>query len=228
MGIKKINFVGGEPLCSPIWGELVKVAKKHHLVTSVTTNGSLLTAEKLTVLAPYLDWIGISLDSPDNTTEAELGRGHGDHVTRIRRIVPFIHKTGIRLKVNTTVTSRNCHENMRDLIMELNPQRWKIFQVIHVPGQNDTTVTDLMITVSEFDAFLKRHSSLILNSGSSPVFETAEEMIDSYLMVSPDGNLFSNTHYPSRSIPLELVTRDILGDFMNIERYLQRGGIYDW
>lgn len=228
LGIKKINFVGGEPFCSPIILEIVRLAKTMNLITSTTTNGSLLTEEKLTGLIPYLDWIGISLDSHDDKTEISLGRGNGEHISHIRRIVPLIHKTRIRLKINTTVTKKNYREDMRFLIKELNPDRWKVFQVIHVPGQNDNGIEDLRISLRQFKEFQKKHEEIRLSRGDVPVFESVDEMIDSYLTISPDGCLFSNTQYPSRSIPLDQVTPKTLTEFINITHYFQRGAVYDW
>jgi hypothetical protein len=46
-GVSKLSFVGGEPLLHPHLGALLAEAKAAGLVTSVITNGSLLSAERL-------------------------------------------------------------------------------------------------------------------------------------------------------------------------------------
>jgi hypothetical protein len=53
-------------------------------------------------------------------------------------------------------------------------------------------------------------------------------MIDSYFMITPEGNVLINTEYPAREIPLECVTRKSLPEILNVETYLSRGALYDW
>jgi len=60
---RKVTFAGGEPLLSITVLEDIAHAKRAGLVTSLVTNGSLLTEEKLRHLAPVLDWLTISIDS---------------------------------------------------------------------------------------------------------------------------------------------------------------------
>ena len=44
--IKNINLVGGEPLLYPFTYDIIKTAKRMGFITSITTNGSLLTKSK--------------------------------------------------------------------------------------------------------------------------------------------------------------------------------------
>ena len=122
LGIEKITFVGGEPLTHPLIFDLVRYAKNMDFTVSITTNGSLLNKSNIKKLAPYVDWIGISIDSMSNRIEKELGRGDGKHVSHVLEIVELIHNAGIRLKVNTTVTKKNYREDMQHLIQCLNPE----------------------------------------------------------------------------------------------------------
>lgn len=46
-GVSKITFVGGEPLLHPLLPELLAAAKGAGLVTSLVSNGSLLTEDWL-------------------------------------------------------------------------------------------------------------------------------------------------------------------------------------
>ena len=228
LGISKINFVGGEPFCSPLIFDLVKLAKEHGLTTSITTNGSLVTAEAIDRLSPYLDWMGLSVDSASDDTEKALGRGYGRHVSHAVHLSRLIRNAGIRLKINTTVTQMTASEDMHQIIATLTPDRWKIFQFLHVKGQNDHAVESLSISDRAFELFRERHMDVRLHNGFAPVFESADTMIDSYLMLAPSGNIYQNTHAPAPEIPLESIQPQDLPGILNIEKYSARGGIYDY
>lgn len=228
LGIEKLNFVGGEPLCNPLIYDVVKLSKEMGFVVCVTTNGSLLNEKTISRLAPYLDWIGISVDTASDEVEAGMGRGKGMHVKHALEAAAIIREKGIKLKINTTVTRLTMNEDMHGLIEKFMPYRWKVFQFLHVPGQNDHAVGDLAITAEEFEAFSKRHEDIILKSGAKPVFETDELMLESYLMVAPSGNIFMNNHYPYPEYDIATMTPDKLAFIMDPSAYYSRGAVYDW
>ncbi|KAG2433539.1 hypothetical protein HYH02_012656 [Chlamydomonas schloesseri] len=74
-GVSKVTFVGGEPLLHPLLGELIAGAKATGLVTSLVTNGSLMTEEWLRRMQGHLDWLAFSVDASDDALHAALGRG---------------------------------------------------------------------------------------------------------------------------------------------------------
>jgi len=228
LGIDKINFVGGEPFCHPLIIDLIVLAKEIGFTTSVTTNGSLVTEEKLERLRNSLDWMGISVDSGSEIIEKELGRGNGAHVANAIRLAGLVRQYGIKLKINTTVTRQNVTEDLRPLIEMLAPDRWKIFQFLHVPGQNDVAVGGYAISNDEFNQYKARNSDIVLPNGTLPVFESSEDMQSSYFMLSPSGNVIVNTKDESKEIDLENVTPEILSSILNIDSYISRGALYDW
>ena len=227
LGMDKINFVGGEPFCHPMIIDLIILAKKKGFTTSVTTNGSLLTEEKLEKMLGYIDWIGISVDSSSENVEKQLGRGKGQHVRQAIRTAELVKKFGVKLKINTTVTRTNMAEDLRPLINRISPDRWKIFQFLHVQGQNDESVKTHSISNKEFNLFKDRNSDITLKNGTTPVFESSEQMRDSYLMISPSGNIILNK-FPIEEVPLADVSVESLPAFVNIDAYHLRGAIYDW
>lgn len=44
---------------------------------------------------------------------------------------------GIKFKINTVVNRYNFQEDMNAEIAELNPYRWKVFQVLIIKGENN-------------------------------------------------------------------------------------------
>lgn len=76
----------------------------------------------------------------DEATQAALGRGTGGHVARSLAHAREIRARGLRLKLNTVVTALNWREDMSEFVRQVQPERWKVFQVLPVGGQNDGAV----------------------------------------------------------------------------------------
>lgn len=232
-GFEKINFAGGEPtLCKWLPG-LVKQAKRHGMTTSVVTNGSRVTGEWLDGLDGCLDWIALSIDTVDPEKLIRLGRTVG---TKPMTEEEYLRKTraikqrGIRLKINTVVTLETWQENFTSFIRLAKPERWKILQALSVKGQNDEHIADLEIAPEQFEAYVQRNR-IVENEGITIVPESNELMTASYIMVDPAGRFFDNgrgTHTYSRPI-LKVEAEEALKDVsINSERFLRRGGQYDW
>ncbi len=228
-GAQKITFVGGEPTLCPYLPNLLRLAHSLGLVSTLVTNGARL--ERVLELAPgCVDWAGLSVDSADEATQAALGRGLGDHVARSLRLSRLLHSYGIRVKLNSVVTALNWQEDMGHFVRSVGPERWKIFQVLPVRGQNDRTVAPLLITPEHFEAFVARHRSLAAE-GIAIAAETNDDMTGSYAMIDPLGRFFSNVGGRYRySRPILDV--GVAAAFSDIQfdqaRFESRGGVYDW
>jgi len=226
-GIEKLNIVGGEPQLHPDIMRILKLSHDYGFTTTMQTNGSLLTRQNAAKMAKYLDWIGVSLDSGTEETELLLKRGYGRHVDTVKKACSHIHAHGLKLKINTTVTSLNWNEDMQSIISELNPDRWKVFRMLMVRGENDHA-GHLCPTDKQFKTFSERHSHIILRSRSRPVFEDCDDMYGSYFMISPDGMIQSNAKKMVEYYPLETISKMGEHDFIDVSTYIERGALYDW
>jgi radical S-adenosyl methionine domain-containing protein 2 len=228
-GCEKLNFAGGEPTLHPQIGELVAEAKQLAFVTTLITNGARLH-QLLDEHADDVDWVGLSVDSGDEDVQAALGRGRGGHVARSRALVARVHALGLGLKLNTVVTALNWQEDMRGLLRELRPARWKVFQVLAIAGQNDGDVEPLMISRQQFRAFVERHRELDAE-GLGPIAEDNDAMTDSYAMIDPLGRFYGNhggRYVYSRPI-LEVGVAEALAEVdFEVRRLVARGGLYRW
>lgn len=227
LDIQKINFVGGEPFLHPNFYELLSMAHDMGFVTSIVTNGSFINKKSIDKISSYTDWIGISVDSIDNQVEAELGRGRGNHVTHSLEAADLVHDEGIKLKVNTTVTRPTYKEDMHNMIEAMDPHRWKIFQMLHIEGQNDSCVNDLAITDEQFEYFRIQHQDVRLRNNMKPTFESNDDMIGSYLILDPAGKVLSNSDGKYTSFELDefLLNPAVV---VNSKKYVKRGGIFAW
>ena len=178
LNIEKVNITGGEPLLYPFTYDIIKIAKSMGFVTSIATNGSLLTKTKIEMLSPYLDWIELSVDSKSEQIERYMGRGCGKHVQNIRKISKIIKEKEIKLKINTIVTKLNYKEDMNPLITTLNPDRWMNFQVHSNKKQNCDNVKLLSLNKKEFKHYITLNENIILKSGEKPIFKIYEDVIE--------------------------------------------------
>ncbi|HEY4242251.1 MAG TPA: viperin family antiviral radical SAM protein [Kofleriaceae bacterium] len=219
--VEKITFVGGEPTLCPFLDDLICRADELGMVTSVVTNGTRL-GPLLDRCGDRIDWIGLSIDSHDDEVSAALGRGTGDHVRQCVELADRIAALGIHLKLNTVVTALNWQEDMSELVRRIRPERWKVFQVLPVRGQNDG-VEPLLVTAAQFQAYLDRHAHL------DPVGEDNAAMTGSYVMIDPAGRFFDNVDGQlayGRSI-LDVGAEAAFGDVrFERERLVARGGLY--
>ena len=232
-GFEKITFAGGEPLLCPWLGALIETAHHRGMTTMIVTNGSKLTKEWLLTYQNTLDWVTLSIDSLNNASNLKTGRAiTGKRVLSqeyYEQIINTIHQIGVRLKINTVVSSANYLENMTLFIAQSKPERWKLFQVLPIQGQNDTCVDDFLITGAQFSTFVQQHKTDAL---SIPIIaETNELMTASYAMVDPAGRFFDNTKgcYTYSEKILDVGVGTALNQVViNNERFINRDGKYDW
>ena len=232
-GFYKINFAGGEPVLCPWLPDLIRRAKELAVTTSIVSNGSCVTQEWLERTGGCLDWAALSIDTLDPVKLQDLGRstrsgplGEADYL----KLVGAIKGADVRLKINTAVTRENCGEDLGGFIVQARSERWKLFQVLPVAGQNDGLVDDLMISREEFDRYVIRNR-YVESLGVTVVPESKDLMTGSYVMVDPAGRFFDNVHGVHRySRPINQVgVKTALSEVaVDAERFHSREGIYNW
>ena len=237
-GADKLTFVGGEPTLCPFLGDLLLAAKDVGLTTCIVSNASGLTEEFLDEWGHLIDWIGLSIDASNDEIHALIGRGmRGDlarqrshHLELAKSVWASCKARGIRMKLNTVVCKANLHDDMSTLAMELKPERWKIFEVLPVEGQNDGDVDDLLLAEGEFDLWVERHQ-WVGNEGIQFVPESNELMRGSYAMMDALGRFYSNTSgghsYGPSVFKVGVDEAWAQNDFIK-ERFVAREGEYDW
>lgn len=229
-GFEKITFAGGEPLLCPWLSDLIKRAKQLGLTTMIVTNGSKLTNQFLLENKKYLDWIALSIDSLEDTTNIAIGRAITGKkplgISFYKGLVNDIHKYGYGLKINTVVNAVNYTENFNEFIDFAKPKRWKVLQVLPIEGQNDGKIEDFKINSKQFESFVLNHQNIKIM-----VPESNEAIKGSYVMVDPAGRFFENSegkHNYSKQIlevGIENALKMVHYDF---EKFINRGGIYNW
>lgn len=224
-GVEKITFAGGEPMLYKNLNNCIKFAKSLGMTTSIITNGSLIKEQWLIDMKPYLDWIGLSIDSINDKTNKSIGRFNKMPLD-YHMIVDLIKKYNYKLKINTVVNRYNLDEDFNNFIKYANPKRWKVFQALRIEEQNDKEFDEIKVSSEEFNIFIQKHKD-----NKCIVPESNELMTSSYLLVDPKGRLFENTkgkHTYSDSLINNNMEHCLSQIDLNREVFEKRGGIYEW
>lgn len=230
---RKVTFAGGEPLLSPTALEDIAYTRAQGLVTSLVTNGFLLTEGKIHRLAPTLDWLTISIDSLDENTNLRIGRAArgitlsaDDYLAKIQNAQAL----GIRVKLNTVVNQANATEDFNAFVRAARPRRWKLFQATRIAEENGDDFDRWAISEETFRAFVDRHADLS-REGVVLVPETQTDIYGTYAMVGPNGCFFDNSQgtyrysRPIVSVGIEAAWAEIT---FSAERFRERQGDYDF
>ena len=237
-GAKKITFVGGEPTMCPYLPALLKASKDVGLTTCIVSNGTGLDEIFLAENHQLIDWIGLSIDASNDEIHAKIGRGmrkdirdsRSQHLVQAMEVWKRCQFYGIKMKLNTVVCTHNVSDDMTDLVLELRPTRWKIFQVLRVDGQNDDMFDELEISTDAFDDWLARHEH-VQDYGVQFVPESNDLMRGSYAMLDALGRFYSNTDGSHQYGP-SLTEVGVMRAWNSVQfledRFIERGGEYEW
>ncbi|KAJ3312884.1 hypothetical protein HDU76_002774 [Blyttiomyces sp. JEL0837] len=215
-----------------------------HVRISIVTNGSKLTRRWLEKHRDVLDILAVSIDSFEEEVSREIGRVEGGKVLvgleKMLEIAGWCEEFGIGMKVNTVLNALNWEEDMNQAIAEIDPFRWKVFQVLLLddennnlnPNSTDTTTTTTRgqkaskysISSTQYNSFISRHSTLhnkILVPEPNDVMQNSYILLDEYLRFL---NCSSGGKVPGRSI-LEVGVEEAMKEAgFDEEKFVERGG----
>lgn len=189
---RRLNLVGGEPTLHPLFDELVFATRDFGLRVSMVSNGYSLLKKGISEAIRAVELVGVSIDSLTDITNVSIGRavkGRTISESEWLELFALLREAKVELKINTTLTKHNVHEDFAAFILRAQPLRWKVFQAMIVHGQNEKEAGSWYLTRPEYDAFIKRHQS----KGVVVYPEPEDLMRGSYAMISPDGRFFDST-----------------------------------
>lgn len=99
-GITDITWTGGEAVLYPRLKELVQISRENGVKNKLITNGLILVQNRdAREILKYLDSLTLSLDTINNDTNAELGRGK-KHFEEVKSIMDYIRDENLPVKIN--------------------------------------------------------------------------------------------------------------------------------
>ena len=190
-GVKRITFSGGEPTLRPELLLMLVHARGVGLQTSIITNGARLSDKMI----DSLDLVSMTLDAIDPELLEGIGRSTRKHcyLEKLRDVAARTRARGVPFKLNTVVSRLNIDQELSGELRRLRPATWKPMQFTHVVGENDEHAEALLISHTEFAAFVARHQEALLGSGIQVSSEAEASVRTSYVMIEPTGRLFQTS-----------------------------------
>jgi len=160
VGVYEIRCTGGEPTTRPDFFEIVDELAKMGFYISMGTNGIYSKDVLKRVMGAPIDWIIISIDGSDESTNAEI-RGNGTFEHALYTLKHLASK-GCRLRINTLIRkSHYTYEHLKGLAELCDKLHVESLNCIPLrPIINDPSVLDLQLTPVEFREFIQGLNSL--------------------------------------------------------------------
>lgn len=205
IGVRFIDFTGGEPLLHPDLPELLKLAKRYRFWTSVTTN-CLLYPEKARELRGLVDLLHFSLDSMDQHEHDAL-RGVESHKS-VMHSIEIAKSLGERPDLLFTVTPANVYAvetlirfaQSQKLILIVNP----IFRYSNQEVLDFEALDYLDRFGHEKYVYINRAFHRLIRDGGNRMSQPRCRAISSSIVISPQNQLLLPCfHHAQWAIPLK-------------------------
>ena len=197
IGIKGINFSGGEPLLDEGLINVIRYAKAKGLYTKLSTNGTLLTEQIIDEFNNCLDKLSISLDG---STPEVYGcqRSSNRHFHTVLKRLNQLRKRKFLLDVATVITAVNFTDldNIARIISENRIDRWCLFRFVDCECDNEVK-THFQITDRQFDQIKQKIGAWkkLFKIPAVNLRDSSDEQLRAFLFLSPRGNVLM--HYSS-------------------------------
>ena len=147
LNVGLISFLGGEPM---IWEHLydaIRLCTKHHILTDITTNGTMLNNETIHKLGNSgLDYLNVSVDTKDNYFVSKKNTLFNKALMNTLKSSEKIY--GMKLRMNSVIANNN-FEDIK-LLMELSKGSDVPLSLgFIVPDVNDTGDKDIYFTEND-------------------------------------------------------------------------------
>ncbi|WP_339700564.1 radical SAM protein [uncultured Roseivirga sp.] len=209
LGVKVVDFTGGEPLLHRELPELLKLAKSFGLITTVTTNG-LLYPKRAESLKGLVDMLHFSLDYA-NKEKHDTARGVACFDT-VMESIQLAKNLGERPDILMTVFEENIHEIEKvyqqitlpnDLVLILNP----VFEYNEVetgPSLSSSTLDLLDKWAKRKNVYLNEGFIQLRRDGGNHIDKPVCKAGSTTIVISPQNELVMPCyHLGIETIPIE-------------------------
>jgi len=148
-GAPVLLFSGGEPMVRPDLPELAEYAVKKGMRAVISTNGTLITAEKARLLKEIgLSYVGISLDGMEDVHDRF--RGVKGAYKKALEGIENSQAAGIKVGLRFTINKHNAHEipSIFDLLEEMDIPRVCFYHLVYSGRGSQLVKEDLSHTES--------------------------------------------------------------------------------
>ena len=188
-GITDITWTGGEALLYPNLIELLKKAKENGINNKLITNGMLLAQnDDIKEIYDYLDSLTLSIDSTNDETNAELGRGV-KHYDNIKNILEYVKSKELKLNINTVVSKKNIEQldALGNFLNNYNINSWRVFQFMPLRETAEKNRELFEISNEEFES--KKEVFQKFENIGRVDYRQEKDMEDKYVLLVANGDI---------------------------------------
>lgn len=229
MGVKVIDFTGGEPLLHQKLPEFLSIAKRLGFITTITTN-TLLYPKYAEQLKDKIDMLHFSLDSADKAKHDE-SRGVACYDFLIKSI-EIAKSLGEKPDILLTVFEKNVHEIQEvyekislpnDLVLILNP----IFDYAQI-AKNDVLSNETLNTLKKWakkkKVYLNEAFLTLREDGGNHIDNPVCKAASATLVISPSNELIVPCyHLGEKKFPIEKKIEEVYYS-KEVQKYVQLEG----
>ena len=189
-GVNSITWTGGEALLLKEIDKLIKFSHEYGIKNKIITNGKLLNKERIDKIYRYLDSITLSIDSVDDNTNEELGRGR-NHYQEIKDILDYIKikNYDIKIRINSVVCKNNLNKfnGLIDFLENYNIYSWRIFKFMPLRETAVKNKDEFNVSMKDYNNVIK----LIKEKSSIKKIDTRIEtdMEKKYVLILANGDI---------------------------------------
>jgi len=220
LGVRVLDFTGGEPLLHPEIPEILQMARNMGFITTLTTN-CLLYPKKAESIRGLVDMLHFSLDSP---IEDEHNKSRGVECFRFfKESLEIARNLGEKPDILFTVFGHNIHQIKEtweeyaikhDLILILNPA-FEYNSVVTGPPLSEQDLKTLKSWGKKKNVFLNQAFIALRMSGGNQTEKPVCKAASTTIVISPENELVLPCyHLGIESLPIE----NSLFDLYNSEK----------
>lgn len=193
-GVNNITWTGGEALLYPNLKELLKISQENGIKNKLITNGMVLAQnENMREILGYLDSLTLSLDTINDDTNEELGRGR-NHFEEVKTILDYVKGKSLKININTVVSKKNINEmeQLGEFLNNYNISKWKFFKFMPLRETAEKNKDEFAITDAEFE----QTKNVFKNFGNigETDFRQEKDMEDKYTLLIANGDIIKTEH----------------------------------
>lgn len=188
-GVNNITWTGGEALLYPNLKSLLEISKENGIKNKLITNGMVLAQnENMREILDYLDSLTLSLDTINDNTNEELGRGR-NHFEDVKIILDYVKDKDLKVNINTVVSRKNINEmeELGEFLNNYNISKWKFFKFMPLRETAEKNKNEFEITDAEFEQ-TKNVFKHFGNIGETD-FRQEKDMEDKYTLLIANGDI---------------------------------------
>lgn len=231
LGVKYVDFTGGEPLLRSDVAEIYQFAKQLGFYTSMTTN-TILYPQKARQMQGLVDFLNFSLDGPDANTH-DQSRGVQIFDTLVES-VKLALELGEYPVLNHTVTAQNYQQipEVAELGQRLGVRVWlNPAFTAHSNYNHKKNPTPALVKAIESSAQQYRNlgynraALALIKAGGNDTQQPRCKAVDAVIAISPNDELLLPCyHFAQEGVPIQGNLYQLYREAEVVEQYRQSQG----